>query len=56
MKTRQKGGPVVLKSKISIHRSQQIDYRMFNGIKAMSSKSAISVKKVISPELTDWTH
>jgi hypothetical protein len=45
-KIRERRGPVVLKSKISVHRSQQIDYRMINGIKAISSKSAISVKKV----------
>jgi hypothetical protein len=41
----QNGGPVVLKSKISIYRSQLIDYPTSNGIKSLS-KLSISAKKV----------
>jgi hypothetical protein len=47
LKIVQNGGPIVLKSKISIHRAQLIDYRTSNGIKSVSSsKLSTSTKKV----------
>ncbi|CAF3414197.1 unnamed protein product [Rotaria socialis] len=40
----QNGGPIILKSKISIHRAQVIDQRISNGTK--SSRLSISSKKI----------
>jgi hypothetical protein len=44
IKVLQNGGPVVLKSKISIHRAQVINHRAPNGNK--SSRLSISTKNV----------
>ena len=49
IKTLQNGGPIMLKSKISIHRAEVIDHRTANGVKSLStSRSSISTKKVNS--------
>jgi hypothetical protein len=44
IKVIQNGGPVILKSKISIHRAQVINHRTSNGNK--TSRLSISPKKV----------
>ncbi len=47
IKTVPNDGPIVLKSKISIHRAQVINHRASNGIKSLStSRLSISAKKV----------
>lgn len=47
LKLMQNGGPVILKSKISVHRAQVINHRTINGIKSLStSRLSITTKKV----------
>jgi hypothetical protein len=47
VKTVQNTDPIVLKSKISIHRAQVINHRTPNGVKSSStSRLSISAKKV----------
>jgi hypothetical protein len=49
IKTVQNGGPVVLKSKISIRRTQVINHRTANDIKSLStSQLLISAKKQVN--------
>ena len=48
VKIRPNEGPVVLTSKISLQRAEQIDYRIYDGLKSITSKSSVSLKKVSS--------